>query len=272
MPKKRTKFVPLGRVMGAAAYAEQPEAEMPESHPPAVERARSSRANQASKQICHTDLEGHVKLWNADRGFGFIEPDDDLEDVFVHVSGLSTCEALSEDDVVKFDLVRNEERGGLQAVNVRPTGYRAVHPRHTGIVVFWKEGQFGFIEQSSNPYGDNLFAHSSDVLETGYLEADDEVTFEIRRVGGRARAFNVRTTGRKFQSQQGIQKDIEKGHNCARCRQPVYDCPCRDCSCAGCARRDWDDALGPNVGMSGDPGAARRRWLRQLDGDFIPPF
>ena len=43
---------------------------------------------------------GTIKLWNEDRGFGFIKPDAGGNDVFFHVS------ALKDGDVVTVELKR----------------------------------------------------------------------------------------------------------------------------------------------------------------------
>jgi CspA family cold shock protein len=50
-------------------------------------------------------LEGRVKFFNSDRGFGFIAGDDG-RDMFVHVNDLrrSGLERLSEGDRVRFDV------------------------------------------------------------------------------------------------------------------------------------------------------------------------
>jgi CspA family cold shock protein len=62
---------------------------------------------------------GTVKFFNAQKGFGFIEPSDGGKDVFVHISavekaGLST---LSEGQKVSYDVV--SERGKLAAGNLK---------------------------------------------------------------------------------------------------------------------------------------------------------
>jgi CspA family cold shock protein len=62
---------------------------------------------------------GTVKWFNAQKGFGFIQPSDGGKDVFVHISavekaGLST---LREGQAVSFDIVN--ERGKSAAGNLR---------------------------------------------------------------------------------------------------------------------------------------------------------
>jgi cold shock protein len=59
--------------------------------------------------------EGTVKFFNATKGFGFITPANNGQDIFVHVSGLQ--DEIRENDRVTFE-VQNGKKG-LNAVNVK---------------------------------------------------------------------------------------------------------------------------------------------------------
>ena len=61
---------------------------------------------------------GTVKWFNADKGFGFIAPDDQGDDVFVHFSAIqgSGYRNLEEAQRVEFDVEQGAK--GLQATNV----------------------------------------------------------------------------------------------------------------------------------------------------------
>jgi CspA family cold shock protein len=59
--------------------------------------------------------EGKVKFFNRSKGFGFIEPTDGGQDVFVHQNGL--IDEINENDKVQFDVEQGKK--GLNAVNVK---------------------------------------------------------------------------------------------------------------------------------------------------------
>ena len=59
--------------------------------------------------------EGTVKFFNNSKGFGFIIPSDQGEDIFVHESGL--IDEIRENDKVKFEVEQGKK--GLNAVNVQ---------------------------------------------------------------------------------------------------------------------------------------------------------
>jgi CspA family cold shock protein len=62
-------------------------------------------------------MEGKLKWFSAEKGYGFIEQDDG-GDVFVHYSAIEGegFKTLDEDDRVKFDVVEGPR--GQQAANV----------------------------------------------------------------------------------------------------------------------------------------------------------
>jgi cold shock protein len=64
--------------------------------------------------------QGTVKWFNGDKGYGFIEPGDGSDDVFVHYSGIegSGFRSLNEGDKVSYEVSQGQK--GPQATNVTP--------------------------------------------------------------------------------------------------------------------------------------------------------
>ncbi len=64
--------------------------------------------------------QGTVKWFNADKGYGFIAPDDGTPDVFVHKSALEAdgYRGLQDSQRVEYDVTRGPK--GPQAQHVRP--------------------------------------------------------------------------------------------------------------------------------------------------------
>ena len=65
-------------------------------------------------------ITGTVKFFNADKGYGFIAPEDGTSDAFVHISaveraGMST---LNKDQRLSYEL-ETDRRGKTSAVNLR---------------------------------------------------------------------------------------------------------------------------------------------------------
>ena len=77
---------------------------------------------------------GTVKWFNATKGFGFIQPDDGGQDVFVHISaveraGLGT---LREGQKISYEVVADRRSGKSAADNLRAAGLTRGGPRPIG--------------------------------------------------------------------------------------------------------------------------------------------
>jgi CspA family cold shock protein len=68
----------------------------------------------------HMAITGTVKFFNADKGYGFIAPEDGTSDAFVHISaveraGMST---LNQNQRVTYEL-EQDKKGKMAAVNLQ---------------------------------------------------------------------------------------------------------------------------------------------------------
>ena len=63
---------------------------------------------------------GTVEWFNAQKGFGFIQPEDGGRDVFVHITAVQAAglQTLNENQKVTYEVVT--ERGKQAAANLKP--------------------------------------------------------------------------------------------------------------------------------------------------------
>jgi cold shock protein len=64
---------------------------------------------------------GTVKWFNGQKGFGFIQPDDGGNDVFVHVSAVERAglQGLAEGQKISFEIKVDPKRGKSSAENLK---------------------------------------------------------------------------------------------------------------------------------------------------------
>ncbi|MBG1231872.1 cold-shock protein [Aestuariivirga litoralis] len=66
-------------------------------------------------------MQGTVKWFNGQKGFGFIQPEDGSTDVFVHISAVERAgmSGLNEGQKVSFDLEKDRRTGKQSAGNLK---------------------------------------------------------------------------------------------------------------------------------------------------------
>ena len=64
-------------------------------------------------------VNGTVKWFNNNKGYGFIEPDDGGKDVFIHISAVekSGLKTLLENQKITFEI--NQDKGRSSAANIK---------------------------------------------------------------------------------------------------------------------------------------------------------
>jgi CspA family cold shock protein len=64
---------------------------------------------------------GTVKFFNAQKGYGFITPEDGSQDVFVHITAVEQAgmRTLLEGQRLSFDVVTDQRRGKTNAQNLK---------------------------------------------------------------------------------------------------------------------------------------------------------
>lgn len=152
----------------------------------------------AVQQAAASDgADGTVSWYDGDKGFGFIVPDADGPDVFVHVRALADgLQGLDEGDRVMYDevvsekgpqardvrLARSSTRRGAPSTSRARSGQRGHAPARGGegvVVRYDAERGFGFIAPDAG--GEDLFVHVSVLRDVEALLQGDRVRYEVRQ-------------------------------------------------------------------------------------------
>ncbi|ODT99026.1 MAG: cold-shock protein [Pseudonocardia sp. SCN 72-86] len=125
--------------------------------------------------------QGTVRWFDADRGFGFLAPEDGSPDVFVHASdivGNSGGTVLREGQAVEFEVGENDR--GPQALRVRVTADAAADSA-VGLLgtVTWYEPGKGYGFATPDGGGADVFVHSSAIVTGGVVTEGQRVAFLI---------------------------------------------------------------------------------------------
>lgn len=125
--------------------------------------------------------QGTVRWFDAERGFGFLAPDDQSDDVFVHASEVVSHggpSILREGQLVEFEVGQGDR--GPQARHVRVTGDQAADAPLgvLGTVSWYEPGKgYGFIAPDGG--GPEIFVHSSAIVVGGVISEGQRVAFLV---------------------------------------------------------------------------------------------
>ncbi len=125
--------------------------------------------------------QGTVRWFDAERGFGFLAPEDGSPDVFVHASeivGDGGTKVLREGQAVVFEVGENDR--GPQALRVRVTADAAAGGAVglLGTVNWYEPGKgYGFVSPDGG--GPDVFVHSSAIVTGGVVAEGQRVAFLV---------------------------------------------------------------------------------------------
>ncbi len=173
---------------------------------------------------------GTVKFFNSNKGFGFISPKGEGEDIFVHISAVERAglDGLNDGDQVNFELEQDRRSGRMSATDLQVTGAgdpsarsapRRPRPDRDGDrfgdgaprggggsprdpagsgsgVVKWFNPTKGFGFIQPNEGGGDVFVHISAVEQAGLRGLDEgqalSYDLEADRRSGKTSATNLR--------------------------------------------------------------------------------
>lgn len=88
--------------------------------------------------MAETKIKGVLKTWKADKGFGFIKPDDGGKDIFIHISSLKRVGRRPVRGDVIYYQVAKDNQGKFKAVNAAIEGVEELDKKTSRFVTINK--------------------------------------------------------------------------------------------------------------------------------------
>lgn len=129
---------------------------------------------------------GRVSKYLYDRGFGFIQPEDEETDIFFHRTSVKGfIDGLQPDQIVLYVVGDRKDRPGkIQAAKVRIISDEILASLREGVLIygkvsFWSpNGSYGFISALDNSAA-SLFVHINSTVAGEQLKPGQFVSFQV---------------------------------------------------------------------------------------------
>lgn len=87
--------------------------------------------------MAKTENKGVLKTWKDDRGFGFIKPEDESDDIFIHISAFEGSARRPHRGDIIFYQVEQANDGKSKAIQARIEGVETISSKGSNKTWLW---------------------------------------------------------------------------------------------------------------------------------------